>query len=388
MLQGIRVVELATYVAGPGAAGLLADWGAEVIKVEAPGGDPFRGFYASVGRDDAENRVFENDNRGKRSIMLDLAAPADAEVLRRLLATADVFITNTRPQSLERLGIGWDQLRAIKPDLIFANFTGYGPVGPDADKPGFDITAFWARSGLCALTTVKGGDPAQLRTGIGDHMSAMGLAAGVMAALFHRERTGEGQKLETSLLRMGVYAASSEHAVQLQMGKLASTKSRAEAINPLNNFFRTADGQWFVAVPRQGADDWPRFARAIGAPELIEDARFNSIRQRRANGPELVALLDAGFGTMRWEEVEAALTREKLVFSPVLSVAQTTQDPQANAAGCYVDLPGDDGIPMRVPATPIDFGAARPTPRRAPALNADGDAIRAELGIEAAGSPA
>ena len=116
---------------------------------------------------------------------------------------------------------------------------------------------------------------------------------------------------------------------------VASTKSRAEAINPLNNFFRTADGQWFVAVPRQGADDWPRFARAIGAPELIEDARFNSIRQRRANGPELVALLDAGFGAMRWEEVEAALTREKLVFSPVLSVAQTTQDPQANAAGCY-----------------------------------------------------
>ncbi|QNE32134.1 CoA transferase [Sphingomonas sp. NBWT7] len=381
MLQGIRVVELATYVAGPGACGLLADWGAEVIKIEAPGGDPFRGFYASVGRDDVENRVFENDNRGKRSIVLNLAQSDDAEVLRRLLATADVFVTNTRPQSLERLGISWEQIRAIKPDLIFANFTGYGPVGEDADKPGFDITAFWARSGLCSLGTVKGGDPAQLRTGIGDHMSAMGLAAGIMAALFHRERTGEGQKIETSLLRMGVYAGSSEHAVQLQMGKLASTKSRPEAINPLNNFFRTADGQWFVAVPRQGSSDWPRFARAIGRPELIEDPRFDSIRQRRTNGAEVVAILDAGFGAMTWDEARAALTRENLVFSPVLSVGQATKDPQVLAAGCYVDVPDDAGETMRLPATPIDFGAALPPRRRAPALDADGAAIRADLGL-------
>lgn len=380
-MQGIRVVELATYVAGPGAAGLLADWGAEVIKVEAPGGDPIRSFYASVGRDDAENRVFENDNRSKRSIMLDLSQPDDAEVLRRLLATADVFVTNTRPQSLERLGISWEQLQAIKPDLIFANFTGYGPVGEDADKPGFDITAFWARSGLCWLTTVKGGEPAQLRTGIGDHMSAMGLAAGIMAALFHRERTGEGQKLETSLLRMGVYAASSEHAVQLQLGKLASPRPRTQAQNPLNNFFKTADDQWFVAVPRQGVDDWPRFAAAIGRTDLVNDPRFNSVRARRTNAPEVVALLDAAFGSMTWEEARAALSREKLVFSPVLSVAQTTQDPQALAAGCYVDVADDRGATITVPASPIDFGVARPPLRRAPALDADGAAIRAELGL-------
>lgn len=384
MLQGIRVVELATYVAGPGAAGLLADWGAEVIKIEAPAGDPFRGFYKAVGRDDTENRVFEHDNRGKRSMVLNLAQPDDAEVLRRLLATADVFITNTRPQSLARLGISWDQLRTIKPDLIFANFTGYGPVGEDADKPGFDITAFWARSGLCALTTVKGGDPATLRTGIGDHMSAMGLAAGIMAALFHRERTGEGQKIETSLLRMGVYAASSEHAVQLQMGKLASTKSRPETLNPLSNFFKTADGQWFVAVPRQGVDDWPRFARAINRPELIDDPRFNSIRLRRTNGPELVALLDAAFGAMTWAEAREVMTRENLVFSPVLSVAQAIDDPQAQAAGCYMDLGGQDEEKLRVPATPIDFGVPLPPARRAPELNADGAAIRAELGLTAA----
>ena len=385
MLQGIRVVELATYVAGPGACALLADWGAEVIKVEAPGGDPFRHFFRAVGRDDAENRVFENDNRGKRSIVLDLSRANDAEVLSRLLATADVFVTNTRPQSLERLGIAWEQLRAIKPDLIFASFTGYGTAGPDADQPGFDITAFWARSGLCALGTVKGTEPAQLRTGIGDHMSAMGLAAGVLAALYHRERTGEGQKLETSLLRMGVYAGSCEHAVQLQVGKLASTKGRTEAHNPLNNFFKTADGQWFVVVPRQGADEWPRFAAAIGRPDVAADERFTSIRARRTNAAAVVALLDTGFAAMSWDEVRAALTREKLIFAPVQSVAQTTQDPQAIAAGCYVDIAGDGGAALRVPATPIDFGISLPASRRAPTLDADGAAIRAELGIAAAG---
>lgn len=384
MLNGIRVVELASYVAGPGACGLLADWGAEVIKVEPPAGDPFRQFFGSIGRDDAENRVFDNDNRGKRSIALDLTQPDDAEVLRRLVATADVFVTNTRPASLERLGIGWEQLRAIKPDLIFANFTGYGTSGPEADKPGFDITAFWARSGLCALTTVKGQDPAQLRTGIGDHMAAMGLVSGIMAALFHRERTGEGQKIETSLLRMGVYAASCEHAIQLQMNKLASTKARPEAVNPLNNFFRTSDGQWLVMVPRQGSGDWPRVARALKHPEWLEDARFGSIRDRRANGPALVAMMDEAFGAMTWEEAQVALESEKLIFGPVQSVAQATQDPQAIAAGCYVDVAGADGAAVRLPATPIDFGVPIPRPALAPTLDEDGQAIRAELGLSAA----
>lgn len=381
MLDGIRVVELASYVAGPGACGILADWGAEVIKVEPPAGDPFRQFFGSIGLDDVENRVFDNDNRGKRSIALDLTDADDAEVLRRLVATADVFVTNTRPASLARLGLDWGRLQAIKPDLIFANFTGYGAAGADADKPGFDITAFWARSGLCALTSVKDGDPAQLRTGIGDHMSAMGLVAGIMGALYHRERTGEGQKLETSLLRMGVYAASSEHAIQLQMNKLASTKSRAESINPLNNFFRSSDGQWFVIVPRQGSGDWPRIVRAIGRPDLLDDPRFAGVRDRRANGPALVALLDAAFAALSWDEAQAALEAEKLIFGPVQTVGQATRDPQAIAAGCYVDVAGADGRAIRLPATPIDFERHVPTPRLAPALDAHGPALRAELGL-------
>lgn len=380
MLNGIRVVELASYIAGPGACGLLADWGADVIKVEPKQGDPMRMFFASVGRDDTENRVFETDNRGKRSIALDIADRADAETLRALILSADVFVTNARPGSLRRANIDCDELRAIKPSLIIVSFTGYGATGPEADRPGFDITAFWARSGLCSLVSVKGGDPVPLRTGIGDHMAAVGIAGAVSAALFHRERTGEGQKIETSLLRMGVYAGASEHAVQLQAGKLASTKTRMEAVEPLNNFFQTEDRRWFVVVPRQGGGDWPKIAAAAGHPEWLDDARFTGVKARRANGAALVALLDAAFGAMTWDAASAALEEAGLVWGPVLTVAQAANDPQAAAAGCFVEVPRADGAPIRLPAGPIDFGALPdPVYRRAPAIGEHNAELRAEL---------
>ena len=381
ILSGVRVIELASYVAGPGACGLLADWGAEVIKVESKSGDPFRHFFAGAGQDVTENRVFDNDNRGKQSIVIDIASEEGAETLRQLVLSADVFVTNSRPASLARAGIDWDQLRATKPSLIFASFTGYGPVGPDADRPGFDITAFWARSGLCSIMSVKDGEPVVLRTGIGDHMAATALVAAILGALYHRERTGEGQKVETSLLRMGVYAASSEHAVQLQFGRVASTKSRGQAVNPLNNFFRSSDGRWFVCVPRQGVDDFPRFARAAGHAEWLEDARFTSTRLRKQNGAELVALLDAAFAAMTFDAVAAAVEREGIIWAPIMSLAQAAADPQALEAGCFVAVPQEGGGTALVPNGPIDFGAfPSPAPQRAPALNEHGAAIRASLG--------
>lgn len=381
MLQGIRVVELATYVAGPAAGGLLADYGADVIKVESRHGDPMRQFFRSVGRADEQNRVFETDNRGKRSIVIDIASAEGAREMRALLRTADVFVTNARPGSLARAELDWETLRKERPDLIYAGFTGFGTAGPEADKPGFDITAFWARTGLCALATVKGGEPVQLRTGIGDHMAALALTAGILGALFHRERTGEGQRIETSLIRMGVYAGASEHAVQLQLGKLASTKSRREAVNPLNNFFRTHDGRWFVTVPRQGAGgDWDRFARAAGRPDLIADARFNSFRNRRAHQAALIAELDDAFAAMDFAQASAALDREDMIWGPVLSVAQATEDPQARAAGCFVEVEDDAGNRFEVVGGPIDFECMPRAPyRRAPRVDEHGAQLRAEL---------
>jgi crotonobetainyl-CoA:carnitine CoA-transferase CaiB-like acyl-CoA transferase len=381
MLQGIRVVEFATYVAGPAACGLLADYGADVVKVESRHGDPMRQFFASVGRDDQQNRVFETDNRGKRSIVIDISTEQGAREMRALLSTADVFVTNARPASLARAGLDWESLRQMKPDLIFAGFTGFGTEGPDADKPGFDITAFWARTGLCSLATAKGAEPVQLRTGIGDHMAAMGLVAGVLGALYHRERTGEGQKIETSLLRVGFYAGASEQAVQLQLGRLASTKSRREAVNPLNNFFQTADGRWFVTVPRQGKDgDWSRLAKAAGLDDLVDDPRFNSFRNRRTHQEELISLLDQAFAAVDFDTAAAALNREDMIWGPVLSVAQATQDPQARHAGCFVEVEDAAGDRFEVIAGPIEFGALPREPyRRAPGIGEHGEELRAEL---------
>lgn len=380
MLQGIRVIELASYVAGPGACGLLADWGADVIKVETQSGDPWRLFFASVGRSDAENRVFETDNRGKRSIVLDITDTADAAVMRDLIASADVFVTNARPGSLKRAGLDWDTLHAASPGLIFANITGYGPTGPDANKPGFDANAFWARSGLCALTSIKDHDPAPLRTGIGDHVVAISVAGAVCAALLHRERTGEGQKVETSLLRMGVYAGASEHAVQLQTGRLASTKGRHEAFNPLNSYFRTSDGRWFLIMSRQGSGEWKRIATAAGLVEYIDDERFAGGRARKANAAAMVDLLDASFAAMSWDEMSTALDEQGVIWGPVQTVAQVTEDPQAEAAGCYVQVAADTGEPLRVPAGPVDFSAlSKGVYRRAPLLGEHGAAIREEL---------
>ncbi|MFT3976073.1 MAG: CoA transferase [Sphingomonas bacterium] len=377
MLQGIRVVELATYIAAPAACALLADWGAEVIKVEAPGGDPQRQFFGFTGDQFAENRVFDLDNRGKRSIVLDLRQESERETLRALIASADIFLTNTRAASLERMGLDWETLKASNPRLIYAHLSGYGTKGPEAAKPGFDIAAYWARSGLGWLTTVKGGEPPMLRTGIGDHGASLALLSGVMAALFHRERTGEGQKIESSLLRTGVYVGGSEHAIQLQLGKLASPRPREQAGNPLSNFFRSAEGRWFIIVPRTGGDgEWPQIARAAGRADLIGDPRFAGFRQRRTHAAELIAALDEGFAAMEWPQIAAALEAEDLIFSPVQSIGEVTRDPQALAAGCYQPFAGEDAL---IPNGPIDFGVAVAAARRAPALDADGEAIRREL---------
>ncbi len=350
--------------------------------MEAAGGDPMRQFFASVGRgDDGQNLVFETDNRGKKSIVVDIASEQGAADMLDLIRSADVFLTNARPASLDRAGLDWETLRKIRPDLIYASFTGYGEKGPEADKPGFDIAAYWARTGLCSLATVKGAEPTQLRTGIGDHTASLALLSGVLGALFHRERTGKGQKVQSSLVRTGVYAGASEHAVQLQLGKIGSTKSRHEAVNPMNNFFRSADDRWIVIVPRQGSGDWPKLLAAAGRPELAADARFDGVRNRRTNAAALVDELDAAFGAMPYDALAEALNRENIIWGPVQSVGQAVRDPQLRAAGCYVPLEDDGSAGSSViVAGPLDFECIPERPlKRAPRLGEHGDILRASV---------
>jgi len=363
VLEGLKIVEFATYIAAPGAGGIMADWGAEVIKVEHPNGDPMRGFFDSIGADMGANPVFELDNRGKRSVALDIGKPEGREAMLRLAREADVFLTNVRPGALKRARLDWDSLAAENPRLIYCSVTGYGLQGADADKPGQDVAAYWSRAGVGSITAPKGVPPFPNRTAMGDHVCSLATVGAILAAVVERATTGRGRLVETSLLRAGTYSIGSDMAIQLRFGKLASTRPREAAINPLGNFFRSAEGRWFCLLPRQGNKDWPLIAAAAGKPELVDDPRFTSSKLRRENAPALVALFDEGFGALDYEEVERRLNEADLTWAPFQTPAQVVADPQAEAAGCFVDTPDGQGGSFRAPASPARFPGAEDGPR-------------------------
>ena len=370
MLEGLKVIEMATYIAAPGAGGILADWGADVIKIEPLNGCPMRYTMANMGADHLKGSpIFDLDNRGKKGLAINTATPEGVEAVKRLVKDADVFITNVRPGGLERAGLDFEALKEINPRLIYASVTGYGLEGPDRDRPGFDIAAFYARSGIGWLQTVKGGEPVTLRTGIGDHTTSMATVGGILAAVYEREQTGKGRLVEASLLRAGIYAAGSDTAVQLRYGKLGSTKSRHESVMPISNFFKTRD-TWIVIVPRQGSVDWTAICKAIGQPDLENDPRFDNPKARRANAAELVDILDAAFAEHDLAYWREKLDAEDLIWAPLLRPADVYADPQAKAAGAYVEVPEEGGGGTYLaPASPIRFPGADDGPKGpAPAL--------------------
>jgi crotonobetainyl-CoA:carnitine CoA-transferase CaiB-like acyl-CoA transferase len=382
MLEGLKVVELATYIAAPGAGGIMADWGAEVIKVEPPGGDPIRQFFASVGIEGvAVNPVFELDNRGKRGVVLDTTKEDGRSALLKLIDGADVFLTNVRPGGLQRSGLDHASLLKRNPRLIYATLTGYGLEGPDADRPGMDAAAFWARSGLAALFRPKGGDPIQLRTAFGDHVASMAIVSGVLAALYERQRSGKGRLVEASLLRVAHYAGGSDFAIQHTYGRTASNRPRRDTPNPVINYFKTRDGHWLSLLVRQGEADWPKVCRALKLEHLIEDERFARTRDRRKNGPELVDLMDAAFAARDLTETSPALDAEELIWAPVLTAAEAIADPQTIAAGAVVQTPQRDGGTINAPGAPVRFPGADDGPKGpAPLAGEHTRVVLAELG--------
>jgi crotonobetainyl-CoA:carnitine CoA-transferase CaiB-like acyl-CoA transferase len=383
MLDGLKVIELATYIAAPGAGGILADWGADVIKVEAPEGDPIRAMFETVAANVVGNPVFDMDNRGKRGIVLDIRKPEGREALLRLVREADIFLTNTRPGALKRARLDWDSLKDENPRLIYASVTGYGLEGAEVDRPGFDIAAFWARAGVAHLTTVKGHEPFPIRTGMGDHITSLATVSAILAAVVERSRTGVGRLVETSLIRTGVYSVASDMAIQLRFGRIASTRPRKGAMDPIANFFRTADGRWLGIVPRRGGKDWTDLVRALGRPELAGDPRYASARSRRENAEPLVEALDEAFAALSFEAAAQALDDNDFVWSPVQTAAEVTADPQAQAAGCFVQVPdGADGY--RAPASPARFPGSELEPRGpAPTIGQHTGAVLAEAGFSA-----
>jgi crotonobetainyl-CoA:carnitine CoA-transferase CaiB-like acyl-CoA transferase len=365
MLDGIKVIEYATYMAAPGAGSILSDWGAEVIKVEPPSGDPIRNFFSTIGTDIQDNPVFDFDNRGKKSIVLDTRTEDGQKILRELAADADVFLTNVRPGGLERSGLDYQRLIEINPKLVYCTLTGYGLEGPDADKPGFDVASFWSRAGVGHLTVPKGQDPFALRTAFGDHTTSMAAAAGICAALVKAHRTGQGQLVEASLLRAALFAMGSDFAIQLFFGRIGSTKSRHEQIQPLMNFFKTKDGSWICIVSRQGNVDWPPLCRVMDRADLIEDERFTTGKSRRTHASTLVDIMDAEFGKYTKAEIAKRLDDEAIAWAPVQTLAEVAKDPQVAASGAIKQGPSasGDGTSFASPGSPIRFPGAEDGPR-------------------------
>ncbi len=388
MLEGLKVVELATYIAAPAAGGILADWGAEVIKIEPPIGCPMRHMFANAFATDLKGSpVFELDNRNKKSIALDVNLPQSAEIIGRMITDADVFITNTRPASLERRGLDYASLKKKNPRLIYANITGYGLRGPDRDRPGFDVTAFYARTGMTHTSTRKGGAPVPPRIAVGDHITGIAAATGILAALLRRERSGQGCHVDSSLMRAGIYALGSDMSIQLKFGRLASTKSREESMDPMNNYFRAGDDHWFVVLPRAtggGNADWKKLCTIIGRPEAGTSEKYDSARKRRVAVAELVKMLDEAFASQSLAHWGKALDAADIVWAPVMKASEVAEDEQAEAAGAFVQVPEADGSGVfRAPAPPVHFaGESLPPPRPAPPLGQDKDAILSALGYD------
>jgi len=358
LLKGLKVVDFTAYIAGPGAAAILGDWGADVIKVERPEGDAMRHIFGDLKTDLGANPTFDVDNRGKRGIVLDIAKPEGREALARLAAEADVFLTNVRPASLKKYGLDAEALRAANPRLVYAVITGYGLEGPDAHKPGFDVTAFWARAGVAAMTAPKGTDPFLLRSGVGDHTTSLATVSAILAALYERERTGEGRLVQTSLLATGVYVMSSDLAVQLKFGRLASARTRDNPINAIANLYRSADGRWFVHNPRGSGGGWQAFCQAAGRPDLVDDPRFANGKARRENAKALTDEFDRAFAALTFDEIARRLDAADLVWAPVQTPADVAADPQVAAAGAFLEIEDGEGGTFRSVAAPARFPGA------------------------------
>ena len=386
VMDGVRVVEVAEHTFVPSAAMVLADWGADVVKVERRGGDASRHMRLIQRPGLRSNPYFEAANRGKRSLGLDLTTAAGREVLERLLDGADVFVTNLRADARTKLGIGAEELMARHPRLVYASGSGYGRQGPLARSAGFDYPSSWCRSGSAYVQTPADGGPPPLQPGsVGDLTGGATLAGAIAAALFRRERTGRGAVVDHALYQMGTYIMS-QSLTSASLGWLptGAAPSRAEAVDPLNNPYRTQDGRWLVLCLLYDAW-WPDFASAVGHPEWLDDARFATPAARAEHNVALITALDAVFASRTLAEWEDAFLELEGVWSPVKSPAEVIEDEQALLNGFVAPVAFRDGdgeyytgpSPAQFDERPI--GALQ----AAPAYGEDTDAVLGEAGLAA-----
>ncbi len=384
-LEGIRVVEMAVWVAAPAAGGLMADWGADVVKIESPAGDPMRDVgKVVVGLDLPSSPPFTLDDRGKRSVVLDVRQEEGRSLARKLIQEADVFLTNYRAEALQRLGLDYASLSTENPRLIYAHITGHGQDGPDRDRAAYDIGVFWARTGIAHLLATAGFDePVPSRFGFGDHIAATHALAGVAAALLHREKTGRGQLVDACLLRSGIYTVGADICSQLELGFTPSAGPRTQSIVPTVNLYRAGDGRWIQLIGLEAERHWPKLLEALELTDLMDDARFVSAAARRENAPALMAILDEEFAKRPFAEWAERFDKVDVWWSPVQTPEEVVRDPQALACQAFVDVPGPGGEgTVRTVSSPVRFSHADTTPRAGiPKLGEHTEEVLGEAGL-------
>jgi formyl-CoA transferase len=365
LLSGIRVIDCGTYIAGPAAAVVMSDFGAEVIKVERPPyGDPYRYLTLVPGMPLSDLfYCWILDGRNKKSIALNLADDAARDVLSKLVATADVFITNYQPALIQKFRVAYEDLHPYNDRLIYAHVTGYGDCGEESDKPGYDVTAYWARSGLMNSAHNGDAEPCQSPAGIGDHPTSMAIFSGIMLGLYRRAITGKGMKISTSLMANGAWAHACAIQAALVGAEFLPSWTRKTVPNPIVNHYVTRDGKRFITCCLDPRTDWGNLCNALARPELFGHERFRTPELRRANAVELVGIIDQIVGSKDMAEWSRIFRENHVIYGPVPSVQEVARDPQMEANGVFAEIePG-----LRTINNPLNIaGVAKVKPRMAP----------------------
>lgn len=385
-LEGIKVVEISNYVAVPAAGTLLRDLGADVIKVEVPWGELYR--FATPRRNGYESdfpisSLYEMDNRGKRSLTLDLALPQSVEALGKVIENVDIVITNTLLGRLSKYGLDPEDLLAKRPELIIARLSGFSIDGEQANDPGFDHSAFWALSGMMDQQRDPASPPAFFRPGVGDHCAGLAMVSGVLAALLTRKESGKGQIVDVNLQQMGFYIGGNDTCQALATGKQPPRHDRLAPRNPLWNHYRAADDRWLLLVMIDSTRYWRDFAKAIDCPEILRDERFLDPKARFAHNRALVEILDDVFARRTLAEWIAAFDGHPIIWAPARTIQEAVSDPKAHANGCFSTIHHPEYGAFKTVAPPFrlsDHEMHGTFP--APALNAHTEEVLREAGVD------
>jgi crotonobetainyl-CoA:carnitine CoA-transferase CaiB-like acyl-CoA transferase len=385
MFEGLKVLDCSSFIAAPAAATILSDFGADVIKIEPPGaGDPYRAVPSLPTMPQAtENYAWLLASRNKRGLALNLAKPAAQDVVRRLVGQADIFITNFPAAVRKKLGLQYEDLAPLNDRLIYASFTGYGEHGEEAAKPGFDITAWWARSGLMdGVRTEATAPPARSLTGMGDHPSGITLYASIVMGLYQRQLTGKGTHVGTSLLANGIWCNGVMAQAALCGARFIDRPPREKSQNAFTNHYRCRDGRWLILTILNEERQWPVFVKCLGREDLQNDPRFATSRDRMRNAVEFTSVLDQTFATRDRSEWREILTAGGIVFDVVASAQDIPNDSQIMANDILVPFENDTVLTVTSPI--CVEGQQKVRPRRPPAVGQHTDEILREAGYDAA----